>query len=88
MADILAWLAVVAAVLAAVFWIISTVVTVPATSKGGEGAMLGGEIVATTRDGKRINLNATLQQQSLWNKRAALGTALSTILYALALALE
>jgi hypothetical protein len=86
--QILAWAAAAVAVVAAAFWITSTTVTVAAPpGTKGEGALSNGYLIARDRWGNRIDLAATLQKQSHWNKLAAIVTAASSVLAALALAI-
>jgi hypothetical protein len=85
--QILAWAAAGVAVVAAAFWIISTTVSVAApVGTKAEGALSNGHLIARNRWGNRIDPSATLQRQAHWNKRAAIVTAASSVLVALALA--
>ena len=88
MNQILAWAAAGVAVVAAAFWITSTTVSVSAPlGTKGDGALPNGHLIARDPWGNRIDLSATLQRQSHWNKRAAIVTAASSVLAALALAI-
>jgi len=68
------------AVLAAIFWIRSSVVYAPAPKdSAGVGGLLGGLVVVKTSDGTRIDLQETLKLQSYWSSLAAIWAALSAI---------
>ncbi|WP_438277669.1 hypothetical protein [Nitrobacter sp.] len=65
---------------AAVMWIYSARVTVPAPPEtAGQGALMGGYLVTKLSNGRRIDLHATLERQSTWSGRAALAAAASAI---------
>jgi hypothetical protein len=86
--QVLAWAAASVAVVAAALWVTSTTVSVAALlGTKGEGALSNGHLITRDRWGNRIDLSATLQRQAHWNKRAAIVTAVSSVIAALVLAI-
>ena len=68
------------ALMSAFFWVKSARATVLADSRtGGYGAMLGGDLIAEGPNGERIDLHATLVEQSRWNRYAAYSAALCAL---------
>ena len=87
MSQIFAIAATAVAVMAAIFWIRSAIVSVPAPEgTSGVGALYGGYLIGQDRRGNRIDLLETYKRQSFWNTLAATTTAVSSLLYALSLA--
>lgn len=84
-----AWLGAIFAVISAIFWVRSTIVSKPASEgSAGWGALLGGEVVVPGPKGERLDLAGTLLLQSKWNKYAALATAVTAVLTALGLVFQ
>lgn len=78
---------VVAAIVAAVgafFWYKSAVVSVLSNDTQGWGALLEGAVVVKGPNGERIELVETTRLQSIWNKRAAIASAIAVLLGAAA----
>ena len=67
-------------VVAALFWIKSTLVKVLSPDTSGWGALIGGMVVVPGPNDERLDLVGTLKQQSIWNKRAAIATAVAVAL--------
>lgn len=73
------------AILAAVAWITSTIVFVPAPPGVGLGAVLGGNIYDKDRWGRPYDVVETLKKQSRWNQYAAWAAAAAAVFQALAI---
>lgn len=64
------------AFLSASLWVKSARANVLASNQSsGYGALLGGDLIAQGRNGERIDLHATLVEQSRWNRWAAYSAA-------------
>jgi hypothetical protein len=88
MRDFMAWMAAAAAIVAAVFLIMSAVAKEPAPQgTEGVGGLLGGYLIVRDARGRRLDLPRTLQKQSKWNRWAAISAAVGAILGALILLL-
>jgi len=67
----------VSALVSAIYWVKSARTTVMAESQtGGFGAVLGGGMIIQGPRGERIDLHATMNEQSRWNRYAAYSAAL------------
>ncbi|WP_375459854.1 hypothetical protein [uncultured Enterovirga sp.] len=78
--SVLPWLIAASALIAAVCWLKSTDVDVPAPEHtSGVGAPMGGYLLTTNAKGERIDLHATLLNQTKWNRWAASAAAASAI---------
>lgn len=63
----------IAALIAAVLWIVASRAEVPPPPEtSGVGGLIGGYLIGLNPEGKRIDLIGTTAKQSLWNSRAAL----------------
>ncbi len=81
---LLMWLVVIFALASGYLWIRSARANVLASDKtAGYGALMGGELVAQGPKGERIDLHATLVEQSRWNQLAAYCAAASATAQAL-----
>ncbi len=70
--------------LSAILWVCSARATVLARDQtGGVGGMLGGDLITRGAKGERIDLHATLVEQSRWNQRAAYCAAICAVAQAL-----
>jgi hypothetical protein len=79
--QILPWLAAISAFAAAALWFKSSIVTRPAPAgTHGVGALLGGAVVVQDAHGNRVDVAGTMQDQSSWNKWAAVAAGVSAIL--------
>ncbi|MDA9400657.1 hypothetical protein XH79_18170 [Bradyrhizobium sp. CCBAU 45389] len=74
------------AVLAALLWLKSATVTVPAPADtAGVGALIGGYLISLDKKGQRIDLHETLKKQSSWSAYAAIAAAASAVCSGLAI---
>lgn len=68
------------ALFSAFCWVKSARATVLADSRtAGYGALLGGDLISKGPNGERIDLHATLIEQSRWNRYAAYTAALCAL---------
>lgn len=68
------------ALVSAFFWVKSARATVLADSRTvGFGALMGGDVITKGAKGERIDLHATLAEQSRWNRYAAYSAALCAL---------
>lgn len=71
------------ALVSAILWVKSARATVLADNRtAGFGALLGGDLIAKGAKGERIDLHATLVEQSRWNRYAAYSAALCALMQA------
>ena len=71
-------------ILAAILWIMSATAQVTSEGTSGWGALIGGFVVVPGVRGERIDLVPTLRKQWMWNKWAAVATAVAAVLSGLA----
>lgn len=76
------------ALASAILWVKSARATVLADSRtAGFGALLGGDLITKGQKGERIDLHATLVEQSRWNRYAAYSAALCALVQAVLVSL-
>ena len=69
-----------AALIAAVLWLIASRAETPAPSEtSGVGALIGGYLIGRNHKGDRIDLMETIKKQSTWNSRAALAATITAV---------
>ena len=79
------WLSAIAAIVSAYFWWRASRAAVPVPpGTHGVGALTGGYLISIS-NGVRIDLHATLELQSKYNKWAALAAGIASLMAAVAL---
>jgi len=77
-------LVVLSAVASAFMWVKSARAKILADSqKSGVGALMGGDIIIQGKNGERIDLHETFNEQSRWNSYAAYSAAVCALAQAL-----
>lgn len=76
------------ALVSAILWVKSARANVLADNRTvGFGALMGGDLIAKGPKGERIDLHATLVEQSRWNRYAAYSAALCALVQAVLVSL-
>lgn len=65
--------------ISAVCWVAAAKIYVISVNTSGEGALIGGAIVTTMPDGKRMDVVETLKKQIKWNFLAACAAAATAV---------